>query len=217
MLLSRTKVALAAAGSILAVAAPVATASADNGVPQGHVLEFGRLTTISGSAGNDGTTFDKAFVTTTRGHEIVTDNGTGALQHENATSPRIWKAYSAADDTLTLRDGVSTPFAQTPAEEAKYFQLGVDQGCFIKVGSDNGLDHYKMIDHPQVPCSDDPDTKVDAEVDQRTGYVISRVTSNGPFKQSVSLAYVKDHTEPGRNALLRMSPHPGAKVIDDRS
>jgi hypothetical protein len=98
-----------------------------------------------------------------------------------------------------------------------YFQQGVDQGCFVKTGSANGLDHYKMVDQPRVPCSDSPDTRVDADVDQRTGYVISRVTTNGTFTQSESLAYTKDHAEPGRAALLRMGPHPGATVVDDRS
>lgn len=212
MSLSRTTRVLVAAGAALAVAAPVASASADTG----HVLEFGKLTTISGSAGNDGTTFTKEFVGQGRSHVLVTDEGSGALKQEYTTSPRIWKDFNAANDTLTLRDGV-VPLDPTPAQEAGYFQQGVDEGCFVKTGSANGLDHYKMVDHPQVPCSDSPDTKVDADVDQRTGYVISRVTTNGTFTQSESLAYTKDHGEAGRAALLRMAPHPGATIVDERS
>jgi hypothetical protein len=213
MSLSRTTArVLVAAGATLAVAAPAASASADTG----HVLEFAKLTTISGSAGNDGTTFTKELVGLGRSHVLVTDEASGALKQEYTTSPRIWKDFDAAQNTLTLRDGI-VPLDPTPAQEAAYFRQGVDAGCFVKSGSANGLDHYKMVDQPQVPCSDSPDTKVDADVDQRTGYVISRVTTNGTFTQSESLAYTKDHAEPGRAALLRMGPHPGATVVDDRS
>ena len=210
MSLSRTSRVLVAAGATLAVAAPAASAHT------GQVLEFGRLTSISGSAGNDGTTFTKAFVTDQRSHVVVTDEGTGALRQEDTTSPRIWKDFSPATNTLTLRDGIA-PLVQTPAQEAKYFQQGVAEGCFVKTGSANGLDHYKMVAQPQVPCADTPDTKVDADVDQRTGYVIARVTTVGTFRQSESLAYTKLHDEAGRAALLRMAPHPGATVVDERS
>jgi hypothetical protein len=217
MLRTRTTLALVATGSALAAGAPVAAAqdAPPTGIAPGHVLEFGTLTTISGSSGNDGSTFSKVFQTDRRGHVILTGEGTGALRSEYTTAPRIWKTFDPAADTLTLRDGIA-PLTQTPAQEAAYFQQGVEQGCFVKTGSANGLDHYKMVDQPQVPCSDSPDTKVDADVDQRTGYVISRVTTNGTFKQSESLAYTKDHAEHGRAALLRMAPHPGARIVDER-
>jgi len=213
---SRTTLALVAAGSALVLAAPAAQAAAPpTGIVPGHVLEFGRLTTISGSAGNDGSTFTKAFETARRSHVRFEDAGSGALRSEYTTAPRIWKTFDAAANTLTLRDGTA-PFAQTPAQEAAYFRQGIDQGCFVKTGSANGLDHYKMVADPQLPCSDSPDTKVDADVDQRTGYVISRVTTNGAFRQSDSLAYVKDHAEAGRAQLLKMAPHPRAQVVDER-
>ncbi len=61
--LSRMKTTLLATCSLLALAVPAATAAADNGVPKGHVLEFAKQTTITGSAGNDGSTLTKAFVT----------------------------------------------------------------------------------------------------------------------------------------------------------
>jgi hypothetical protein len=202
---------LAATAAVFAVAAPAASAHGTD------VLEFGRLTNISGSAGNDGSTFMKAFVGARASHVVYTDNLTGALKSESAVSPRIWKDFQAATNTLTLRDGFSESLAQTPAEEAGYFQQGVAEGCFVKVGSENGLDHYKMVDQPQLPCADNPDTKVDARVDQRTGYVISRVTTVGTFRQADSLAYVKEHHEPGARRLLRMAPHPGATVVDERS
>jgi hypothetical protein len=82
MSLSRTTArVLVAAGATLAVAAPAASAASGTG----HVLEFGKLTTISGSAGNDGTTFTKAFVGLGRGHVLVTDEGSGALKQEYTT------------------------------------------------------------------------------------------------------------------------------------
>jgi hypothetical protein len=211
MSLSRTTArVLVAAGATLAVAAPAASAHA------GPILEFGTLTSISGSAGNDGSTFAKAFVGRGRSHVIVSDEVSGALKQEYTTAPRIWKDFDPAANTLTLRDGIA-PLIQTPAEEAAAFQHGIDDGCFVKTGSANGLDHYKMVDQPQLPCSDSPDTKVDADIDQRTGYVIARITTNGTFKQSESLAYTKDHPEAGAAALLRMGRHPGATVVDDRS
>jgi hypothetical protein len=214
---SRTKTTLLAACSVLALVVPAASAAADNGVPRGHVLEFGKLTTITGSAGNDGSEFLKAFETKQRSHVIVTDNATGALKYETVTSPRIVETYVASENTLYLRDGMSTPDEQTPSEEGRYFQQGIDEGCFVKTGSADGLDHYTMVDRPQPPCSDSPDTKVDALVDQRFGFVISRVTTNGDFRQDESLAYTKDHAEPGRFALLKLAKHPGAKVVDERS
>ncbi len=206
---------LAAAVATLAVAAPAASAATTS--HHGDVLEFGRLTNISGSAGNDGSTFAKAFVGDKGSHVIYTDNLTGALKSESAVSPKVWKDFQASTNTLTLRDGFDEPLVQTPAEEAKYFQQGVDEGCFVKTGSANGLDHYKMVDQPQIPCADNPDTKVDVDVDQRTGYVIQRITSVGTFRQAESLAYVKEHDEPGAKKLLKLAPHPGAKVVDERS
>jgi hypothetical protein len=217
ILLTRTKTMLLAACSVLALTVPAASAVADNGVARGHVLEFAKLTTITGSAGNDGSEFRKVFATRQRSHVIATDNATGALKYETSTSPRIVRTYVASENTLYLRDGTSSPEEQTPAEEARYFQQGVDEGCFVKLGSHDGLDHYRMIDRPQVPCSDSPDTKVDALVEQRFGFVVSRVTTNGGFRQDESLAYTKDHTEPGRLALLKLGQHPGAQVVDERS
>jgi hypothetical protein len=217
MLLSRTKTTLLAACSVLALAVPAASAAADNGVPRGHVLEFGKLTTITGSAGNDGSSFLKAFESKQRSHVIVTDNATGALKYETTTSPRIVQTYVASENTLYLRDGVSTPEEQTPSEEGRYFQQGIDEGCFVKTGSSHGLDHYSMVDDPQPPCSDSPETAVDALFDPHFGFVISRVTTNGSFRQDESLAYTKDHTEPGRLSLLKLAKHPGAKVVDERS
>jgi hypothetical protein len=205
---------IAAAVATLAVAAPAASAATTH---HGDVLELGRLTNISGSAGNDGSTFAKAFVGDRGSHVIYTDNRTGALKSETAVNPRIWKDFQASTNTLTLRDGFDEPIVQTPAQEAQYFQQGVADGCFVKTGSANGLDHYKMVDQPQIPCADNPDTKVTADVDQRTGYVIQRITTVGTFQQSESLAYTKLHTEPGANRLLRMGPHPGAQVVDERS
>lgn len=201
---------ITAAAAVLAVAAPAASAH------QGSVLEFGKLTNISGSAGNDGSTFAKAFVGDRGSHVIYTDNLTGALKSETAVNPRIWKDFQASTNTLTLRDGFDEPIVQTPAQEAKGFQQGVAEGCFVKTGSSNGLDHYKMVDQPQLPCADNPDTKVTADVDQRFGYVIQRITTVGTFQQSESLAYTKIHDEPGANRLLKLAPHPGAKVIDER-
>ncbi|MCW2995300.1 MAG: hypothetical protein JWQ18_2795 [Conexibacter sp.] len=216
MLRSRTTLALVAAGSAIALAAPAAQAAAPpTGITPGHVLEFGRLTTISGSAGNDGSTFTKKFESARRSHVVFEDGGSGALRSEYTTAPRSWKTFDATANTLTLRDGTA-PFEQTPAQEAAYFQQGIDDGCFVKTGSADGLDHYKMVASPQPPCSDSPDTKVDADLDQRTGYVISRITTNETFRQSDSLAYVKDHAEAGRAKLLRLAPHPGAQVIDER-
>jgi hypothetical protein len=211
------KTTLLAACSLLALAVPAATAAADNGVPHGHVLEFAKQTTITGSGGNDGSTFMKAFETQHRSHVVVTDNATGKLAVEYTTSPSITRRYVASENTLYLQDGTSTPYEQTPAEEGKYFQQGIDDGCFVKVGVTGNLDRYKMIDNPQIPCSDSPDTKVDALVDQRFRYVISRVTTNGTFTQDESLAYTKDHTGPGSKALLKLAKHPGAKVVDQRS
>jgi hypothetical protein len=205
---------LAATAAVFAVAAPAASASASH---HGDVLEFGRLTNISGSAGNDGSTFMKAFVGNRASRVVYTDNLTGALKSESAVNPRVWKDFQASTNTLTLRDGFDEPLAQTPAEEAKYFQQGVDEGCFVRTGSANGLDQYKMVDQPQLPCSDNPDTKVDAKVDRRTGYVIERITTVGTFRQAESLAYVKEHDEPGASKLLKLAPHPGAEVIDERS
>lgn len=211
---TRTTRALVAAGAALAIGASVtATASAE----AGSVLEFGRTQAISGSTGNDGSTFTKAFVTDKRSRVLVTDGGTSALIQEYTTSPRIWKDFNAAENTLTLRDGVSEPFVQTPAQEAAYFQQGVAKGCFVKTGSSSGMDHYKMVDEPQLPCSDNPDTKVTADVDQKHGYVITRVTTVGTFKQVDSLAYTKVHDEPGSKALLAMDKHPGATIVDERS
>jgi hypothetical protein len=211
------KTTLLAACSLLALAVPAATAAADNGVPKGHVLEFAKQTTITGSAGNDGSRFTKAFVTQHRSHVIETDNQTGKLAYEYTTSPRITKRYVASENTLYLQDGTSTPYVQTPSEEGRYFQMGIDDGCFVKVGVTGNLDHYKMIDNPQLPCSDDPNTKDDVLVDQTFRYVISRVTTNGTFSQDESLAYTKDHSGPGSKALLKLGKHPGAKVVDQRS
>jgi hypothetical protein len=207
-------IAATAAVAALGVAAPAASAATAH---HGDVLELGRLTNISGSAGNDGSTFMKAFVGDRGSRVVYTDNLTGALKSESAVNPRIWKDYQASTNTLTLRDGFDEPLAQTPADEARSFQQGVAQGCFVKVGSENGLDHYKMVDQPQLPCADNPDTKVDARVDQRTGYVIERITTVGTFRQAESLAYVKEHDEPGAAKLLKLSPHPGATVVDERS
>jgi hypothetical protein len=211
------KTTLLAACTMLALAVPAATAAADNGVAHGHVLEFAKLTTISGTGANDSSTFMKAFETQHRSHIVMTDNATGKLTYEYTTSPRITKRYVASENTLYLQDGTSTPYEQTPAEEGKYFQQGIDDGCFVKVGVTGNLDRYKMINNPQLPCSDSPNTKVDALVDQQFRYVISRVTTDGTFTQDESLAYTKDHTEPGRRALLKLAKHPGAKVVDQRS
>ena len=211
MSLSRT---LAATAAVLAVAAPAASAASPH---HGEVLELGKLTNISGSAGNDGSTFMKAFVGADGSRVVYTDNLTGALKSESAVSPRVWKSFDAASDTITLRDGFDEPLAQTPAQEAEYFRQGVAQGCFVKTGSANGLDHYKMVDQPQLPCADNPDTKVDVDVDVKTGYVIQRVTAIGTFRQAESLAYTKVHDEPGAKRLLELAPHPGAKVVDERS
>ncbi len=211
------KTTLLAACTLLALAVPAANAAADNGVPHGHVLEFATQTTISGSGGNDASTFTKAFMTLHRSHVIVTDNATGKVTYEYTTSPRIVKRYVASENTIYLQDGTSTPYEQTPSEEGRAFQQGVDDGCFVKVGVTGNADRYKMIDNPQLPCADSPDTKVDALFDPHFGFVISRVTTNGTFKQDESLAYTKDHTEPGRRALLKLDKHPGAKVVDERS
>lgn len=204
---------IAAAVATLAVAAPAASAHPTS------VLEFGKLTTISGSAGNDGTTFLKAFASDAGSHLIYTDEATGALKSETAASARIWKDFDPRTDTITLRDGFAGSIVPTPAEEARYFQQGVAQGCYVKVSSDdvNGIDHYKMVDHPQLPCSDDPDTQETDLVDQRTGYVVDRITTNGTFRQETSLAYTKVHDEPGARRLLKLAPHPGAKIVDERS
>jgi hypothetical protein len=208
---------IAAVVATFAVAAPAASAAT-----AGHhdsVLEFGKLTTISGSAGNDGTTFLKAFEGDAGSHLIYTDEATGALQSETAANPRIWKDFDPKTNTITLRDGFDQPIVPTPAQEAEYFQQGVAQGCYVKVSSDdaNGLDHYKMVDHPQLPCSDDPNTTETDLVDQRTGYVVDRITTNGTFRQETSLAYTKVHDEPGATRLLTLAPHPGAKIVDERS
>jgi hypothetical protein len=214
----RMKSMLLAASSLLAIALPAASAAAaDNGVPRGHVLEWAQTTTITGSAGNDGSTFSKAFATQHRSHVIGTDAATGALKYEMVTSPRIVKYYDASENTIYLRDGASSPLVQTPAEQARYFQEGVADGCFVKVGMTGGADHYKMVDNPQLPCSDSPDTKEDILVEPHFGFLVSRITTNGDFRQATSLAYTKDHTEPGRRALLKLAPHPGAKVVDERS
>jgi hypothetical protein len=205
---------LAATAAVFAVAAPAASAATSH---HGDVLELGRLTNISGSAGNDGSTFMKAFVGDRGSRVVYTDNLTGALKSESAVNARVWKDFQASTNTLTLRDGFDEPLAQTAAEEAKYFQQGVAEGCFVKVGSANGLDQYKMVDQPQLPCADNPDTKEDVKVDQRTGYVIERITTVGTFRQYETLAYVKEHDEPGAAKLLKLSPHPGATVVDERS
>jgi hypothetical protein len=215
--LSRTKTIVLAACSMLALAVPAATAAASNGVPAGQVLEFGVQHSVTGTAGYDVNEFQKTFETQHRSHVVVTDNATGKLKYEYTTSPRIVKRYVASENTLYLTDGTSTPFQQTPAEEGHYFLQGVADGCFVKTGSVNGLDRYKMIDQPQVPCSDSPDTKVDALFDPQFGFVISRVTTNGSFRQDDELAYTKKHTGPGRRALLKLGHHPGAKVVDQRS
>jgi hypothetical protein len=172
---------------------------------------------ISGSAGNDGTTFLNAFEGDAGSHLVSTDEATGALKSETAVSPRIWKDYQASTNTLTLRDGFDDPIVPTPAQEAKHFQQGVAEGCYVKTGSADGIDHYKMVDHPQLPCSDDPATTETDLVDQRTGYVVERDTRNGTFRQVTSLAYTKVHDEPGANRLLALAPHPGAKIVDERS
>jgi hypothetical protein len=213
MSLTRT---IAAAVAALAVAAPAASAA-----PAGHhdpVLEFAKLTTISGSAGNDGTTFLKVFASDAGSHLVYTDEATGALKSETAVNPRIWKAFDPAANTITLRDGFTGSLVPTPAEEARYFQQGVEQGCYVKTGSDdaNRLDHYKMVDDPQLPCADDPNTQETDLVDQRTGYVVDRITTNGTFRQETSLAYTKVHDEPGAKRLLKLAPHPGATVVDER-
>jgi hypothetical protein len=202
---------IAVAVAALAVAAPAASA---HGSP---VLEFGKLTTISGSAGNDGTTFLKAFESDAGSHLVYTDEATGALKSETAVSPRIWKVFDPAANTITLRDGFDEPILPTPAQEAKYFQQGVAQGCYVKTGSADGIDHYKMVDHPQPPCSDDPATTETDLVDQRTGYLVERDTRNGTFRQVTSLAYTKVHDEPGAKRLLKLARHPGAKIVDERS
>jgi hypothetical protein len=56
-----------------------------------------------------------------------------------------------------------------------------------------------------------------ASADTHSVHVIGRVTTNGTFRQSESLAYTEVHDEPGRAALLRMAPHPGATIVDERS
>lgn len=202
----------AAAAATLAVAAPAAAAHGSS-----SVLEYGKLTTITGSAGNDGTTFGKVFVGDRGSHYVTTNEATGKLISEIAVSPRIWKTFDADENTLTLRDGFDQPLSPTPAQEAKYFQQGVAEGCYVKTGSADGLDHYKMVDHPQLPCSDDPNTTETDLVDQRTGYLVERDTRNGTFRQVTSLAYTKVHDEPGAQRLLKLAPHPGARIVDERS
>jgi hypothetical protein len=213
MSLNRTIAAVAAIASSLAVAAPAASAH-----PGGAgVLEYNKITTISGSAGNDGTTSLTGFVGLGRSHYLLRDEATGALKVENAVSPRIWKAFDASANTLTLRDGFDEPLDPTPAQEAKYFQDGVAKGCYVKTGSADGIDLYKMVDQPQLPCSDSPNTQETDLVDQRTGYLVQRVTTNGAFKQDTRLTYTREHHGAKAAKLLRMTPHPGAKVIDERS
>lgn len=214
--MSITRIAAAAALASLAVAAPAASAAqpAQGG---GSVLEYNKVTTISGSAGNDGTTSLTAYVGDHGSRYVYADEATGAVKTENAVSPRIWKAFDAASDTITLRDGFDEPLDPTPAQEAKYFQQGVAQGCYVKVGSADGIDHYQMVDHPQLPCSDSPDTQETDLVDQRTGYLVQRVTTNGTFKQDTRLTYTRIRRGHGAQKLLRLAPHPGAKVVDERS
>ena len=188
------KTTLLAACSLLALTVPAATAAADNGVPHGHVLEFAKQTTISGSGGNDGSTFTKAFETQHRSHVTVTDNATGKLEVEYTTSPSITRRYVASENTLYLQDGTGTPYEQTPAEEGRYFQQGIDDGCFVKVGVTGNLDRYKMIDNPQIPCSDSPDTKVD--VARRPALPLRHLTGDD-----------ERHVHPGRVARLHEGPH----------
>lgn len=215
MSLNRTLAAAAAIASSLVVAAPAASASAHPG--NSSILEYNKVTTISGSAGNDGTTSLTGFVGAHGSRYVYADEATGAVKTENAVSPRIWKAFDAKANTITLRDGFDEPLDPTPAQEAKYFQDGVAKGCYVKVGSADGIDHYKMVDQPQLPCSDDPATQETDLVDQRTGYLVQRVTTNGTFKQDTRLTYTRTHHGRGAAKLLKLAPHPGAKVIDERS
>ena len=218
MSITRTLAATATvAAAALAVAAPAASASASAHPGGSSVLEYNKVTTISGSAGNDGTTSLTGFVGAHGSRYVYADEATGAVKAENAVSPRIWKAFDAASDTITLRDGFDEPLDPTPAQEAKYFRQGVAQGCYVKVGSADGIDHYKMVDRPQLPCSDSTDTQETDLVDQRTGYLVQRVTTNGAFKQDTRLTYTRTHHGRGAAKLLKLAPHPGAKVIDERS
>lgn len=214
MSLNRTIAAVAAIASSLAVAVPAASASTHG---SSSVLEYNKVTTVSGSAGNDGTTSLTGFVGAHGSRYVYADEATGAVKTENAISPRIWKAFDAKANTITLRDGFDEPLDPTPAQEAKYFQDGVAKGCYVKVGSADGIDHYKMVDQPQLPCSDDPATQETDLVDQRTGYLVQRVTTNGTFKQDTRLTYTRTHHGRGAAKLLKLAPHPGAKVIDERS
>lgn len=208
---------IAASAALVAASAAVAVPATASAHGSADVLEYNKVTTISGSAGNDGTTSLTAYVGDRGSRYVYADEATGAVKTENAVSPRVWKAFDAKSNTITLRDGFDEPLEPTPAQEAKYFQDGVAKGCYVKVGSADGIDRYKMVDQPQLPCSDSPDTQETDLVDQRTGYLVQRVTTNGTFKQDTRLTYTRIHHGRGAAKLLKLAPHPGAKVVDERS
>jgi hypothetical protein len=208
---------LIAAASLLAIAVPAAgAADPPPGVPAGHIQQYAKEIVIHNSHG----TSDQIVVTnlsSDSSREVSNEAAGGKLVYETTTSPRVMKHFDASRNTLTLDDGWATPPFQTLDQEAASFRVGVDDGCFEQTAQNSESTTYEL--RPiGLPCADSTTARLKVVVSNADGHVIQRISTDtaSDFFQSESLAYANDYPLRGHHDLLRMSPHPGAKVIDNR-
>ena len=182
--MSHRRTTILAAGTALAVLAPVSAAlaqsgpaPASSGVPAGKIELTVRSVHVTGS--NAVPRYERArqYLTADRSHTITMTVPGHKLRFEGATSPQRELRYDAKTNRITRAKGFATPPYQTVAQEAAGFAKQVAQGCWTAAGNlvyeGRGSTRYNLVPATSGPCRGDAQVG-SAIVDRRTGAVLRR-------------------------------------------
>jgi hypothetical protein len=200
--------------------AALAQGAADSrpGVPRGQIEAAQYTVEISGSNAVARHERTRQWLTADRSHTVRRTIPTGRLRFEGATSPFAELRFDAANNTLFIGKGFTTPPYLSQIQQARLFAQSAARGCDRLTGETtfegHDADVYTLVPTTSGPCRGEADVG-QTIVDKVTGTILQRTMgeADGSFMEVDTLESLRmlplNHTTKN---LLAMKHHRGASV-----